>query len=69
MMLHVSNDVRRGGAGEREGKMLWGTCHSETQGFLSFLSESSCTVSPAARLGAPVLDVPTTSVGWPTFAI
>lgn len=56
---------------EREGergrvKMLWGTCHSETQGFLSSLPRCSCTVPLAARpsSGAPVLDAPTTWVAY-----
>lgn len=48
---------------------MGGTCHSETlKDFLELsVSVSSFTVSLAARhSNASVLDVPTTSIRWPT---
>lgn len=59
---------RKGGGGRV--RCYEGTCHSETQGFFSFLSWCSCTVSVTARRSvSPVLNVPTTSMRWPTFTI
>lgn len=69
MMLHVGTVVKERGGKRGEGRMLWGTCHSET---LKDFFEAFCLgvhilyLLTARHSDASVLNVPTASIRWPT---